>query len=110
MWASATEISSRNHHTPRKFYRPSPPAHRTLAWFSFVYLRALCGWIIFSSPLRTHRNTKKFRATCSSRIEALIKIYSLVDCPIYSVIKHRPHQLALIHPPQQVWVLLRADG
>src|SRR5690349_11565177 len=28
----------------------------------------------------------------TSRIEALIKIYSLVDCPIYSVIKHRPRQ------------------
>jgi hypothetical protein len=30
--------------------------------------------------------------------QALIKIYSLVDCPIYSVVKYRPHQLALDHP------------
>ena len=27
--------------------------------------------------------------------QALIKIYSLVDCPIYSVVKYRPRQLSL---------------
>ena len=30
----------------------------------------------------------------------------LVFCPIYSVVKYRPHQLALITPPERVWVLL----
>jgi len=40
----------------------------------------------------------------TSRIEALIKIYSLVDCPIYSVVKYRPHQLSLTYPPERAWV------
>ena len=42
---------------------------------------------------------------CSDHVHqqaALIKIYSLVDCPIYSVVKHRPHQLSLIAPPERV--------
>jgi len=28
----------------------------------------------------------------------------LVICPIYSVVKVRPHQLALADPPERVWV------
>jgi len=45
----------------------------------------------------------RLRAAYTSRLlQALIKIYSLVDCPIYSVVKYRPHQLALIAPPQRV--------
>ena len=36
--------------------------------------------------------------------QALIKIYSLVDCPIYSVVKYRPHQLSLITRLGGVWV------
>jgi hypothetical protein len=34
--------------------------------------------------------------------QALIKIYSLVDCPIYSVVKYRPRLALLADPPQQI--------
>ena len=38
--------------------------------------------------------------------QALIKIYSLVDCPIYSVVKYRPREFALTDPPRQIlyWI------
>ena len=57
---------------------------------------------------RAHRGAQS-TATYTSRIEALIKIYSLVDCPIYSVIKHRPRQLALTNLPEQVWIARRSE-
>jgi len=53
------------------------------------------------------------------------KNYSLVDCPIYSVVKYRPRdQLSAVgfqllakslhcelsSPPERVWVLLKADS
>jgi hypothetical protein len=44
--------------------------------------------------LTAHRSLLS-ASSYTSRIEALIKIYSLVDCPIYSVIKHRPRQRKL---------------
>jgi hypothetical protein len=45
----------------------------------------------------------RLRVTYTSRLlQALIKIYSLVDCPIYSVVKYRPRQLALTVPPRRV--------
>src|SRR5580698_11347898 len=48
----------------------------------------------------------RLRVTYTSRLlQALIKIYSLVDCPIYSVVKYRPHQLALTAPPERDWIV-----
>jgi hypothetical protein len=39
----------------------------------------------------------RLRVTYTSGIEALIKFtYSLVDCPIYSVIKHRPREPSMV--------------
>ena len=37
--------------------------------------------------------------------QALIKIYSLVDCPIYSVVKYRSHQLALTARLSGAWIV-----
>jgi hypothetical protein len=51
-----------------------------------------------AEPQRTQRSTENHAAYTSRLLQALIKIYSLVDCPIYSVVKYRPHQLALICP------------
>jgi hypothetical protein len=59
--------------------------------FSFVYT---LGSFVGSQKAITTKGTKVHEgilAAYTSRIEALIKFtYSLVDCPIYSVVKHRP--------------------
>ncbi len=59
-----------------------------------------------AEPQSTQRSTENHAAYTSRPLQALIKIYSLVDCPIYSVVKYRPHQLALTAPPRRVWIVV----
>jgi hypothetical protein len=62
--------------TPRKLYGPRSPAHRA------------------PSVLTLPRPSRV--------LQALIKIYSLVDCPIYSVVKYRPGWFSPVVPPWRV--------
>jgi hypothetical protein len=60
----------------------------------------------FDFPIRS-TGTQSPRHVPQQVFQALIKIYvRLVICPIYSVVKYRPRELASTHPPKQVWVLL----
>ena len=71
------------------------PAHRTQHRFSFVRLRVLCGFAFrLTTPNPPHRRNPRC-VPQQGFSQALIKIYSLVDCPIYSVVKYRPRQLSL---------------
>jgi hypothetical protein len=82
--------------TRRVTSRPSPPAHRTnLPWAQELRASSAPFPVTCRSSLAAH----SLRCSHTSRIEALIKFtYSLVDCPIYSVIKHRPRQRQLTLP------------
>ena len=60
---------------------------------SLVFLRVPWGpsWGVKTITTKGTQVHEGILAAYTSRIEALIKFtYSLVDCPIYSVVKHRP--------------------
>src|SRR5580698_9193259 len=74
-----------------------------------------------AEPRRTQRNTENHVTYTSRLLQALIKIYSLVDCPIYSVVKYRPREFAISgwplasgqnqlqqrshYPPKRAWIV-----
>jgi hypothetical protein len=76
------------------------PAHRTLR-------RTQIPRFVRDDNLCCHRElAKNLFSAYAHQQAALIKIYiRLVICPIYSVVKHRPRQLALTVPPERVWVV-----
>jgi hypothetical protein len=75
------------------------PAHRTQHRYFFANLCALCGY-----SFRLHRQERsspeEIRAAYTSRFLSGThkNLQRLVIYPIYSVVKYRPHQLALDHP------------
>jgi hypothetical protein len=74
------------------------PAHRTLAFSLREPLRPLVVKA-FDFNSRDHKILRRpTLRTPAGFLSGTHKNYSLVDCPIYSVVKYRPHQLAPDHP------------
>src|SRR6267154_6237992 len=86
------------------------PAPRMQHRSSFAHLRVLRG-LLLDSPLRTVRRRRESAPhTPAGFLSGTHKnLQRLVICPIYSVVKYRPHQLSLITPPERVWVLLTPE-